>query len=107
MTRVQVSDHARRQCEARGFVVELVEREVGAKLEAANVSDAAVLVGKLPAARGGLIGSNGNEVWAVVREATIVTVMLRRSDQPRSCRALRVANIVAEWETIGRKGGAR
>lgn len=44
--------------------------------------------------RGGLIGSNGDTVWAVVRGGIIVTVMLRRSSQPSTPEAMRVSAVL-------------
>lgn len=41
--------------------------------------------------------SNGDEVWAVCREGTVRTVMLRRSTQPRTKEAFGVA-LVARIE---------
>lgn len=38
--------------------------------------------------------SNGDEVWAIVRNGSIKTVMLRRSSQPATTWALRVDHIV-------------
>lgn len=52
--------------------------------------------------RGGLIGSNGDEVWAIVRGHSITTVMLRRSDQPATNEALRVSVVAGPYRR--RKG---
>lgn len=49
----------------------------------------AVLPGKVGRNQGS--GSNGNEVWAVYRSQSLVTVMLRRSSQPDA--NLRVAKV--------------
>lgn len=38
--------------------------------------------------------SNGNELWAIVRDGDLVTMMLRRSVQPKTPEALRVDKIV-------------
>lgn len=45
---------------------------------------AALLMARLPRPRNGTWGeaSNGDEVWAIVRHGTVVTLMLRRSNQP-------------------------
>src|SRR5690606_34994624 len=34
--------------------------------------------------------SNGNQVWAIVRNQKVVTVMLRRATQPATAQAMRV-----------------
>jgi len=39
--------------------------------------------------------SNGNEVWAIVRGGSLVTVMLRRETQPKTPEALKVDNVKA------------
>lgn len=39
--------------------------------------------------------SNGDEVWAIIRHNSIVTIMLRRNSQPKTCGALRVAQVIA------------
>jgi hypothetical protein len=65
------------------------------KLRDVRAASAAVLLGRLPQARGGLMGSNGDEVWAIVRDNAVVTVMLRRSDQPKTRQALRVDWVAA------------
>lgn len=44
--------------------------------------------------RGSLIGSNGNEVWAILRDCLITTVMFRRSNQPHTPAALRVDRVI-------------
>ena len=38
--------------------------------------------------------SNGDEVWAIIRENKIVTIMLRRNTQPKTVGALRVSKVV-------------
>lgn len=37
--------------------------------------------------------SNGDQVWAIIRNRQVVTVMLRRSTQPATTSALRVAQV--------------
>ena len=37
--------------------------------------------------------SNGNEVWAIVRNRRLVTVMLRRSTQPKTAAAFDVERV--------------
>lgn len=38
--------------------------------------------------------SNGNEVWAIIRDNHLVTIMLRRSTQPKDPKAFSVQNVV-------------
>lgn len=37
--------------------------------------------------------SNGNEVWAIVRQKDLVTVMFRRETQPKTSEAFRVEKV--------------
>lgn len=37
--------------------------------------------------------SNGNEIWAIVRTNNLVTMMFRRSTQPKTCDSLRVKKV--------------
>lgn len=53
----------------------------------------AVRVLKLDQRRGTWAGSNGDEVWAVIRDAKVATVMLRRSSQPRNAAAFEVERV--------------
>jgi hypothetical protein len=50
---------------------------------------------RLPAIVGQVWGaeSNGDEVWAIIRQRRLVTVMLRRSTQPKSPDSLRVERV--------------
>jgi hypothetical protein len=95
--RTEMTPHARRQCETRDFPVEAVQRVVETKL--AQLSRAyesvAVFVGRT-ADRGGLVGSNGECVWAIVRDGVVTTVMLRRGSQPSTPQALRVSAVIGE-----------
>jgi len=38
--------------------------------------------------------SNGDEVWAIIRQGSVTTIMLRRSNQPRTPEALRVDKVL-------------
>jgi len=38
--------------------------------------------------------SNGDEIWAIIRSNKLITIMFRRSTQPKTCEALRVDNII-------------
>ena len=59
----------------------------------------AVLLMTLPSERGDVRGgyhgreSNGSQVWMVVRGGRIVTVMLRRENQPSTAEAMRVDRV--------------
>lgn len=39
------------------------------------------------------VGSNGDQVWMIVRDGRVVTMMLRRSNQPATPEALRVDRV--------------
>lgn len=63
-------------------------------------TDTAVLMVTLPEAAGDQSAdlltreSNGNEVWTVIRDHRVITVMLRRDDQPKTTAALRVNRLL-------------
>jgi hypothetical protein len=71
----------------------------------AKVADALVALGgttteaeavrfyRFDAQKGDLSRSNGNTAWAVYREGRLVTVMLRRDNQPSTPQALRVDRV--------------
>jgi hypothetical protein len=93
-----MTDHARRACETRAIPVEAVQAIVDSKLTEANYTrarDIAVFVGRTRD-RGSLVGSNGDCVWAIVRDGEVATVMLRRSNQPSTRAALRVDAVIGE-----------
>jgi hypothetical protein len=100
--RPPITDHARRQCESRDIDVELVIDIVKTRVTDQFMSDptdnptdsCAVRVARYAETRGGLIGSNGDEAWAIMRDARIVTVMFRRSNQPATPSALRVRVVI-------------
>lgn len=80
-----LTPHAVMQCRRRAFDLDAVARQVAAKVADVHGEGRAVAayVGRIDGGpRGGLVGSNGDTVWAIVREGRIVTVMLRRSTQP-------------------------
>ncbi len=54
---------------------------------------AAFLLVELPRTVGAFDTSNGNQVWAIVRNGQVRTVMFRRADQPPTCAALRVDTV--------------
>ena len=62
---------------------------------AATEDAAAFKLLDLPYAVGAFPESNGNEVWAIVRNRAVRTVMLRRSDQRSTCDTLRVDTVFA------------
>jgi hypothetical protein len=66
--------------------------------------DVAVRVAILPAHLGSTATdyhareqSNGNEVWAIIRDGYCVTVLLRRSDQKRDAWAFNVSRVVLNF----------
>lgn len=91
---MNITGHARKQCEDRGIPVDAVLTVVSSKLAEHGYcgEDAAVYAGRTTD-RGALIGSNGDQVWAIIREGRVHTVMLRRSDQPSTPQALRVRRV--------------
>lgn len=62
---------------------------------AAKVNGSAgVLLTTLPEPKGQYwTESNGNQVWAIIRDHRTVTLMLRREDQPSRADRLRVDNV--------------
>lgn len=44
--------------------------------------------------------SNGNEVWAIIRNNTLITVMLRRNTQPSTPQSLRVDKVTISDEKL-------
>lgn len=90
-------DHARSQAALRNIPISDVtdaalERLADRRIDP-RTADAAILVGY---ADGGWVGgSNGNVVWAIIRNGELRTVMYRRDDQPSTCDALRVRTVIA------------
>lgn len=92
------TDHARRQCESRSFPVEAVATILAGKLAGWKAEDiatkhVAVYICETRD-RGSLIGSNGSQVWAIVRAGRVATVMLRRPEQPATKAALDVDVVI-------------
>ena len=56
----------------------------------------AVRVARLTSVRGDAWsdGSNGSDVWAIVRDGSVVTVMLRRKQQPTNPAAFNVDRVI-------------
>lgn len=98
MPRFEMSPHAQHQAETRLInpleILSIVEERL-AKYDDETVKNKsfAVLCG-FTEQRGSLIGSNGDEIYGIVRDATITTIMLRRSNQVRTAGALRVDILV-------------
>jgi len=91
---LKLTPHAIRSCETRGLPADVIHRVATAKTGGIREdSDYAVHVGRVPD-RGSLVGSNGSEVWAIVRGLAITTIMLRRKDQPSTAAALDVDYII-------------
>ena len=70
------------------------------QVAARTVTDTAVLMVTLPQSAGDQTEdvlsreSNGNEVWSIIRDQRVVTLMLRRSEQPKTREALRVESVI-------------
>lgn len=79
----------RMQPHERGGAVLAVSRIIKAHPTGSH----AVRILKLDGRRGTYAGSNGDEVWCVVREGKVHTVMLRRSTQPRNAQAFEVDRV--------------
>jgi hypothetical protein len=105
---MKTTDHAARQARLRGIdpaeVGAIVDERIGQprcdcdlsiggihRSWCATTTDVAVFVGW---AEGWAGGSNGDEVWAIVRAGAVSTVMFRRADQPATPVALRVERVV-------------
>lgn len=72
-----------------GMVDRILDRAAGAHSAAVRLAVLGRMVGEF-----GSQGSNGDELWAVVRGGRVVTIMFRRSDQPRTPEAFRVARVI-------------
>jgi hypothetical protein len=86
--------HAERQAAARSVDVREVAAIVAERVTDPGRASWAVVVGHMPAG-GWQGGSNGDVVWAIVRDGAIRTVMFRRADQPATPAALRVDKVIA------------
>lgn len=70
------------------------------QVAARTVADTAVLMVTLPEAAGDdeadilSRDSNGNEVWSIIRDQRVVTLMLRRSTQPKRAETFRVQSMI-------------
>jgi hypothetical protein len=90
---MDITRHAAEQCTSRSIPVAAIQQVIETKLSTGwNGADAAVYVGRTND-RGSLMTSNGDQVWAIIRDGRIHTVMLRRSDQPSTPQALRVSKV--------------
>lgn len=54
----------------------------------------AALLWRLPKPYGTRETSNGDQVWAIIRDGDVVTLMLRRSDQPTTPGAMSVDRLI-------------
>ena len=68
-----------------------VAKEVAGKCSYDTAARVAVLEAQHNAAWSDI--SNGNEVWAIIQDGSLVTMMFRRSTQPKSVQSLRVKKI--------------
>jgi len=96
---MKVHEHAENAAASRNIPIKDVVDAVNDRFIEQNLmldatTDAAVLVGF--AENAGWKGfSNGNVVWAVIRNGELKTVMFRREDQPSTPVALRVRTVIA------------
>ena len=91
---MRIHAHAIKQCADRDFPVDAVLRVIAKKMGNDKPNSAAVLIG-WTADRWSSGLSNGDEVWAVIRDGEVKTVMLRRGTQPKTRGALRVDAVYA------------
>ncbi len=86
-----ITDHARRQADSRALPVEAIAFILAEELKDVELEgrDVAVFICRTQD-RGSLVGSNGDCIWAIVRDGAVSTIMLRRSNQPATKAALRV-----------------
>jgi len=71
-----------------------VSSAIAAKCPASR--SVAVKLTTLPESHGEYwVESNGNQVWAIIRDRRVVTLMLRRDNQPETSDALRVDFVTA------------
>ena len=91
---MQVTTHASDQMRCRAIPEDVALAVIDRKLTKGGWrgEDVAVYLGRTND-RGALIGSNGDQVWAIIRGGRVHTVMLRRSDQPSTPQALRVRRV--------------
>jgi hypothetical protein len=74
--------------------------DLAAQVAAHAATDTAALMVTLPTRAGDdrddvlSRESNGNEVWSIIRDKRVVTLMLRRDDQPKTRTALRVERVI-------------
>lgn len=87
---MDMETHADRQARTRGIDPAEV-RAIVAERVGRPAGSVAVFCGW---AEGWAGGSNGDEVWAIVRAGAVSTVMFRRADQPATPVALRVERVV-------------
>ena len=100
----QITTHAKDRIGTRGdqagftaqqkaILLKLAEK---AARECERDEAVAVKMGQLKSQVGEAWGqeSNGNQIWAVIRQQRVVTVMLRRSTQPETPKALRVDRVI-------------
>jgi hypothetical protein len=58
--------------------------------------DTAVCLHILPQSKGDFYSSNGNEIWAIIRNSKVITVMFRRSNQPKDRYSFSVDKVFAK-----------
>lgn len=75
--------------------IKTLEMLAGIKAKSSNVESEAIRLCKLTAQvnKAWSMVSNGNEIWAIVRQKDLVTVMFRRETQPKTSEAFRVEKV--------------
>jgi len=95
---MNVEEHALRAAKSRNIPITDVVDAVNDRLREQNSRmtqdlDAAIFVGTTEDGWRG--GSNGDQVWAMIRNGALKTVMFRRDSQPATPAALRVRTVIA------------
>lgn len=95
---MRVTRHAIEQAVDRftsiGLDIETVGKALVAKVGSKVYESAAVLLMELSEKKFCPDGSNGDEVWAVIRDDAVITFMLRRHEQRDTLSHLNVAEVV-------------
>jgi hypothetical protein len=88
------TSHAKDQAATRALPVEAIAFILEEELRGADLrKDLAVFVARTEQ-RGEYVGSNGNTIWAIIRGGAVVTVMLRRDNQPATASAMHVDSVI-------------
>ena len=92
---IHAADRVRGRCAGEGVDIDARLQPIINRITAGEGRGESVAyrIARLTRAVGDIATSNGNEVWAIVRDGWLTTVMFRRSDQPATAGALRVDRI--------------